>query len=1357
MMGTKFVEERTSAGLFNCSFRSTQDLDQKHGYIFGWIMDALMLGVGVGFDTKGAGTIKINSPKYTEDVFVIPDDREGWVRSVVILLDGFFKGEGIPKFDYSKIRPYGSPIRGFGGTASGSGPLEELHRELAELYTARSESENPFITSTDIVDTENLIGKCVVAGNVRRCLPLYSRVYSSKGILEIKNIKLGDEVLCSDGSYRKVKNIFNQGVQKLVKVKTANGDFECTANHKVAVLDGLNSYKWKMAAELTERDRLISRAQTMGLETMTEDEAWLLGFYAGDGHADVESCKERNGGGGMVSFAMNRKQANSELGERLVSTLKNLGYNPKVRSYEENNYVHFNVYRKDLAEKLLKVKKPNNSSVIIEDIWNGTLKIRSAFLAGLADADGGKGGRNILVYSKYKNFLKDVQKLALSVGIATRLHERPRKKIKGRGEKTYEGSHNLVIRGIASQKVARDFINPVSSFWKCQVKNAKKNGLNIPHEIILNSKEKGEININLLSSGLIRSSRSIRGSYRDANHDTLIEMSLCDPNLIPVEIMSVKESSLQETIDIEVEGMHEFIAEGFLVHNSAALALGAHDDMEYLTMKNDQEKLMNHRWGSNNSFHAIIGQDYEWHAEQSQKNGEPGYIWLDSARTMGRFKDGYRDDDLNVAGFNPCFAGDTKLLTENGWETFRDLYESQEKKFIVQDARVSYTGPEIDGNNPDYWNVEWELKNESCKNLADPVRLTRHNAPITKVVTTSGLELRVTPDHHIATQRGMVEAQDLTKEDKILVGYSDSDWAPQKDSVSYMLGTLLGELVGGGIIYSNSTNPRVTLSFWGEEQERVDHITSIIDKLWGLYGDWGLYGEELGYWCESNNTRKIEPYSVIQIENRLETRINSTFLHRLFVQEGYYQPKESNKLNWNKDLLTNESFLAGYVSGLIMTDGTISFTSKERGLSIRIGQSNKPLLQELQLSLLQFGIFGKIHKRRSQQLTELPNGKGGYSQYLNKDSYELVFTGSGRDKLYAQVTLVESKDRKYTEARSFFNESAPTECFWTKLEDLVHDGYEDVYCLSENKRRTVIANGIVARRCSEQQLESAELCCLCETFPAKHDSYEDYLRTLKVAYMYGKTVTLANTHWPETNAIMLKNRRIGLSQSGVIQAFNKHGRRNMLNWCDKAYDYVSKLDKEYSDWLCVPRSVRTTSIKPSGSVSLLNGSTPGIHYPEDEFYIRRIRFSKDHDLVKILFDAGYHIEDCKYSPNTKVASFPVKEENFTKGKREVSMWEQLEIAAQYQYYWADNSVSVTVTFKAEEADQLKTAIELYESRLKSVSFLRYQETGYEQAPYEPITEEQYVEMSKNIKPLDTSLLTQQGGGTRFCDGDTCMI
>ena len=102
------------------------------------------------------------------------------------------------------------------------------------------------------------------------------------------------------------------------------------------------------------------------------------------------------------------------------------------------------------------------------------------------------------------------------------------------------------------------------------------------------------------------------------------------------------------------------------------------------------------------------------------------------------------------------------------------------------------------------------------------------------------------------------------------------------------------------------------------------------------------------------------------------------------------------------------------------------------------------------------------------------------------------------------------------------------------------------------------------------------------------------------------------------------------------------------------------------------------------------------------------------------------------------------------------MWEQLEIAAQYQHYWADNSVSITVTFKPEEASQLQSALEMYETRLKAVSFLKYEETGYEQAPYEAITKDRYEELAAKIKPIKR-FKSAAGSGTKYCDGESCTI
>lgn len=296
-----------------------------------------------------------------------------------------------------------------------------------------------------------------------------------------------------------------------------------------------------------------------------------------------------------------------------------------------------------------------------------------------------------------------------------------------------------------------------------------------------------------------------------------------------------------------------------------------------------------------------------------------------------------------------------------------------------------------------------------------------------------------------------------------------------------------------------------------------------------------------------------------------------------------------------------------------------------------------------------------------------------------------------------------------------------------------------------------------ANPCVEQSLEDRELCCLVETFPGRHDNFQDYQKTLKYAYLYAKSVTLIPTHDARTNTVMMRNRRIGCSMSGIVQAMQKFGRRYFFyEFCETGYSYLRDLDTKYSDWLCVRPSIKITSVKPSGTVSLLPGVTPGIHFPHSQFYIRRVRLQESSPLVEQLRAANYEIEQDKYSPNTVVVSFPVKEENYDRSKADVSMWEQLEMAAQMQQYWADNQVSVTVTFKPEEAKDIRYALEMYETRLKGVSFLPAEDHGYEQAPYEAISEERYIELSSKIRDLDAKDATHETT-SRFCDGDTCMI
>jgi adenosylcobalamin-dependent ribonucleoside-triphosphate reductase len=293
--------------------------------------------------------------------------------------------------------------------------------------------------------------------------------------------------------------------------------------------------------------------------------------------------------------------------------------------------------------------------------------------------------------------------------------------------------------------------------------------------------------------------------------------------------------------------------------------------------------------------------------------------------------------------------------------------------------------------------------------------------------------------------------------------------------------------------------------------------------------------------------------------------------------------------------------------------------------------------------------------------------------------------------------------------------------------------------------------------CAEQSLESYEICNLVETFPSLHESFEDYRRTLKYAYLYAKTVTLVPTHNERTNAIMLRNRRIGLSQSGIIESFERHGRREHLRWCDEGYKYVCELDKIYAQWLCVPESIKKTSVKPSGTVSLLPGVTPGIHYPHSKYYMRTIRIDKTSPLVEPIRRAGYRIEESVYGDNTWVVYFPVMHENFERSKMAVTVWEQMENLAQMQYYWADNQVSATVTFQSHEAADLPKILELYETRVKSVSFLPLMDHAYPQAPYQEISGEVYEQYSAKIGVLDFRNLMTDEVQDVFCDGDKCEI
>jgi len=299
--------------------------------------------------------------------------------------------------------------------------------------------------------------------------------------------------------------------------------------------------------------------------------------------------------------------------------------------------------------------------------------------------------------------------------------------------------------------------------------------------------------------------------------------------------------------------------------------------------------------------------------------------------------------------------------------------------------------------------------------------------------------------------------------------------------------------------------------------------------------------------------------------------------------------------------------------------------------------------------------------------------------------------------------------------------------------------------------------------CAEQSLESFECCTLVETYLNRHDSIEDYKRTLKFAYLYAKTVTLLPTHWEETNAIMQRNRRIGTSMSGVANFADRRGLPTLREWMDAGYETIQAYDKSYSEWLGIRESIKTTTVKPSGTVSILAGESPGVHWtPGGEYFNRAIRFANDDPMLPLFKASGYRIEKASESPKTtSVVFFPIKSMAL-RSEKDVSIFEKTSLAAMAQRHWSDNSVSVTVSFNAEtEKDHVGTVLHMFDGQLKTISFLPMGNAVYPQMPYTQITAKEYENATMKLLPIDfTDVYAGMAAdaiGEKYCSTDYCEV
>ena len=295
--------------------------------------------------------------------------------------------------------------------------------------------------------------------------------------------------------------------------------------------------------------------------------------------------------------------------------------------------------------------------------------------------------------------------------------------------------------------------------------------------------------------------------------------------------------------------------------------------------------------------------------------------------------------------------------------------------------------------------------------------------------------------------------------------------------------------------------------------------------------------------------------------------------------------------------------------------------------------------------------------------------------------------------------------------------------------------------------------------CAEQSLANHETCCLGEVYLPNIESYEELLEVLTYSYRMNKHSLALHCSLKETEDIVHKNMRMGIGMTGILQATEEQ-----RSWLKDAYTWLRQYDKEYSEKHGFPVSIKLTTVKPSGTLSLLAGVTPGVHpNPAGPYYIRRIRMSSSSPLVEVCKKHGYHVEhqrkfDGSEDKATVVVSFPCKLPESTPVAADYSWKDQMDMIRRMQAEWSDNSVSCTIYYKKEDLEDIKAYLKQhFRNEIKTVSFLLYYGHGFDQAPYETITKEQYDEMASQVKPITSVQIKEDEFDVEDCATGACPV
>lgn len=321
--------------------------------------------------------------------------------------------------------------------------------------------------------------------------------------------------------------------------------------------------------------------------------------------------------------------------------------------------------------------------------------------------------------------------------------------------------------------------------------------------------------------------------------------------------------------------------------------------------------------------------------------------------------------------------------------------------------------------------------------------------------------------------------------------------------------------------------------------------------------------------------------------------------------------------------------------------------------------------------------------------------------------------------------------------------------------------------------------------CSEIILRPYQFCNLTEVVVRATDTLEDLERKVKLATILG-TIQSTYTHFPYLRKVWKDNteaeRLLGVSLTGIMDnlalsgeidqnpdfavGFSGYDNFTLAETLEHLKNVAVATNAEWAERLGIPASAAITCVKPSGTVSQLVDSASGIHARHSAYYIRTVRGDNKDPLTQFMIDQGIPNEPCVMKPDsTTVFSFPQKSPVGAVTRNDMTAIEQLELWLVYQRHWCEHKPSVTVTVRDHEWLEVGAWVYKHFDEVSGVSFLPHSDHSYQQAPYQEVSEREYLDaLALMPERIDWAKLsdyekedTSKGTSTFACVGGACEI